>query len=85
VLRRYYNAFASRSSLQLLDDFRISDLKVGVLFILILLNLLIILIVETYKPVLKMPVRINILKMEMFFSSKDGVDLIPVRKAITLR
>ena len=85
MLRRYYNAFASRSSLQLLDDFRISDLKVGVLFILILLNLLIILIVETYKPVLKMPVRINILKMEMFFSSKDGVDLIPVRKAITLR
>jgi len=39
---------------------------------------------ETHKPVLKMPVRMNILKIEIFFSGKDGVDLIPVRKAVTL-
>jgi len=85
VLRRYYSAFVSRSSLRLLDDFRILDSKVGVLFILVLLDLLVILIVETHKPVLEMLIRINILKMEMFFSGEDGVDLILVRKAVTLR
>jgi len=84
VLRRYYNAFVSQSSLRLLNDFKISDLKVGVLFILILLDLLVILIMETYKPVFKMLIRMNILKIKMFFSSKDGVDLMPVRKAVTL-
>ena len=85
MLRRYYSAFVSRSSLRLLDDFRILDSKVGVLFILVLLDLLVILIVETHKPVLEMLIRINILKMEMFFSGEDGVDLILVRKAVTLR
>ena len=84
MLRRYYNAFVSQSSLRLLNDFKISDLKVGVLFILILLDLLVILIMETYKPVFKMLIRMNILKIKMFFSSKDGVDLMPVRKAVTL-
>jgi len=77
--------FVSRFSLQLLDNFRISDLKVRVLFILILLDLLVILIMETYKPVLKMLVRINIPEMEMFFSGEDSVNLMPVRKAVTLR
>jgi len=85
VLRRYYNAFVSRFSSQLLNDFGISDSKVGVLFILVLLDLLVILIMETHKPVLEIPVRMNILEMEMFFSGKDGVDLMPVRKAVTLR
>jgi len=76
--------FISRSSSRLFNNFRILDLKVGVLFILILLDLLVILIVETYKPVLKMLIKINILKMEIFLSSEDSVDRMLVRKAVTL-
>ena len=77
--------FISQSSLQLLNNFKILDLKVRVLFILVLLDLLVILIVETYKPVFKILIRMNILKMEMFLSGEDGVNCVPVRKVITLR
>jgi len=59
-------------------------LRVWVLFILILLNLLVILIVETYKPVFKMLIRINVLELKMFFNSEDSIDLILVRKAVAL-
>ena len=85
MLRRHCSAFVSRFSLQLLDNFKILDLKVRVLFILVLLDLLIILIVETYKPVFKMLIRMNILKIEIFLSGKDSVDCVPVKKAVTLR
>jgi len=84
VLKRYYNAFISQSSLQSFNNFKISDSKVKVCFILILLNLLVILIIETYKLILKILVKINVLKSEIFLNSKDSVDLIPVKKAITL-
>jgi len=85
VLRRHCSAFVSRSSSRLLDNFGISDPKVGVLFILVLLDLLVILIVETHKPVLEMLIRMNIPEMEMFLGGKDSVDCVPVRKAVTLR
>ena len=55
------------------------------MFILVLLDLLVILIVETHKPVLKMPMRINILELEMFLGGDDSVNLMPARKAVTLR
>jgi len=84
VLRRHCNAFVSRSSLRLLDNFRILDPKVGVLFILVLLDLLVILIIETYKPVFKMLMRMNILEIEIFLGSKDSVDYMLVRKAVIL-
>jgi len=40
---------------------------------------------ETYKPVFKMLVRINVLKLEMFLNSEDGVNLTLVKKAVTLQ
>ena len=55
------------------------------MFILVLLDLLVILIVETHKPVLKMPMRINIPESEMFLGGDDGVNLVPARKAVALR
>jgi len=39
---------------------------------------------ETYKPVLEMLIRINVLKLKMFLNGKDGVDLILVRKVVVL-
>ena len=54
------------------------------MFILILLNLLVILIVETYKPILKILIRINILELEMFLNGDNGVNLIPAKKAVAL-
>lgn len=85
MFRRHCSAFISRFSSRLLDNFGILDPKVGVLFILVLLDLLIILIVETHKPVLEMLIRMNILEMEMFLGGEDGVNCMPVRKAVTLR
>ena len=82
---RYYSVFVSQSSLWSFNNFKILDLKVWVLFILILLDLLVILIVEIYKPVFKMLIRINVLKPKMFLNSKDNVNLMLVRKAVALR
>jgi len=40
---------------------------------------------EIYKLIFKMLIRINILEIKMFFSNKDSVNYVLVRKVITLR